>query len=683
MHKFNIMQLLLQDNFTTPFEAFPFDKVTAEMYEPAIEKLLLEAKEAIDKIAHNPAEPSFENTILAIEQHDKKLNRVIEAFFNINSAETNDHIQDIAERIAPKLSNHSNDIMQNEPLFHRVKKVYEASKSENLDTETQRLIDKTYKSFVRNGALLPEEQKLRLKDIDEALSTLKLTFGKHVLDDTNQYHLHLTTDADVAGIPTSILAQAKELAKSLAYSDGYVFNLHYPSYVPFMKYAANRAHRATMYTAYMQRGYQANGNNNEDIIKRITQLKHERANLLGYKHHADYVLAERMAGKTEKVQSFLADLLTKSKPYAERDVAMIQSIAKEDGIDTVMPYDHAYYAEKLRLRHFDIDEEALRPYFQLDNVLAAAFDLAHRLFGLSFEMLDNIPTYHESVVVYNVIENGAHKALLYTDFHPRKGKRAGAWMTSFKGQYIDQDGVNSRPHISIVCNFSPATATTPSLLTFDEVTTLFHEFGHALHGILADTRYESLSGTNVYWDFVELPSQFLENYCYEPAFLESFARHWQTQAPLPIEMIDKIVAASNFMEGYQTVRQLSFGMLDIQYHTRAITDDTSLKNFEATAMAATQLYPTIPDTLMSTSFSHIFGGGYSAGYYSYKWAEVLDADAFYYFKIHGIFDPAIAAKYKRLLSAGGSQDPMDLYIEFRGQAPSPEALLHRAGLDSQ
>lgn len=666
--------------FSTPFESFPFDLMNDETYESTIKDLLANAAENIDTISNNPEPATFDNTIGALEFHDKPLNRVVEAFFNINSAETNDSIQAIADRIAPILSNHSNDILQNKALFKRVQSIYDNRDHEKYTPEQIRLIEKTYKSFVRNGALLVPEQQAQLRSMDEEMASLSLNFGKHVLDDTNKFHLHLTSNEDLEGLPVSLLEQAKTLAGELGYQDGYCFNLQYPSYVPFMKYAANRTHRATLYTAYMQRGYGNNDNNNESIIKRITQIKDARAKLLGYTNHAAYVLAERMAESTEKVNAFLEELLEKSLLYAQRDISALAPIAAKDGIEQMMPYDHAYYAEKLRKQQFDYDEELLKPYFELHQVLEAAFKLSNTLFGLSFELLQDIPTYHDEVNVYNVLENGQHKALLYTDFHPRKGKRAGAWMTSFKGQYIDEQGNNSRPHISIVCNFSRPTNSLPSLLSFDEVTTLFHEFGHALHGILADTHYESLSGTNVYWDFVELPSQFLENFCYEPEFLSSFAKHWQTGEAIPMEWIEKIVAASNFMEGYQTVRQLSFGLLDMAYFTQSIKNDVSLSTFEKAALEKTILYPHVAGTLMSTAFSHIFGGGYAAGYYSYKWAEVLDADAFEYFKEQGIFNPEIAAKYKKLLSAGGSVDPMQLFIDFRGRAPQPEALLRRAGL---
>ena len=667
--------ILLKD-FETPFQAFPFDKIKDTDFEPAVKLLLDQAKDDIQKIAENNESPSFKNTIEAMEQNGKQLNRVIEAFFNLHSADTNDLREELAQKFAPMLAAFSNDILLNEGLLKRVKAVYDASFEQMEDPEDKRLLEKTYKGFVRNGALLNEEQKTALRALDEQLAKLKMQFSQNVLQETNAYELHLTAEEDVAGLPDSILQQAAELAKSEG-KEGYLFTLQFPSYVPFMKYAQNRERRKELSLAYGKRGFQKNDHNNEAIIKKIVQLKAQRAKVLGYATHADFVLEERMAKNPETVLEFLNDLLTKAKYFAQADVDALKPLAAADGISELMPWDHAYYAEKLREQKFDYSEEALKPYFPLQQVLDAAFGLAGKLFGLTFHKRNDIPVYHDEVTLYEVLENEKHKALLYTDFHPRAGKRPGAWMTSFKGQSQQEA---DRPHISIVCNFSRPTSDTPSLLTFQEVTTLFHEFGHALHGILANTRYESLSGTNVYWDFVELPSQFLENYCYEPAFLKTFAKHWKTGETLDDASIEKIVKAANFMEGYQTLRQLSFGLLDMAYHSGTMKEEESVLAFEQAQTETTRLYPKNDETLMSTSFSHIFGGGYDAGYYSYKWAEVLDADAFDYFKQNDIFNQSIAEKYKTLLSKGGTVDPMELYEAFRGKKPDAQALLKRAGL---
>lgn len=671
-------QILLQE-WNTPFHAFPFDQIRQEDYEPAIHHLLHQAKTEIQAIAQDQASPTFSNTIEALEKSGLQLNRVVEAFFNINSAETNGYIQEITQKLAPQLAAYSNDMLLNQDLFHRVKEVYDHRQAQELSPEQSRLLEQTYKRFVRNGALLDQAAKEELRKIDERTSVLKVKFSQNVLQETNDFLLLLTSAEDILGIPESVLLQAKETAENKN-MEGYVFTLHFPSYVPFMKYAQNRTHRAAMYQAYHTRGYKDNPYNNEAVIKELVLLKNKRAVLLGYRHHADFVLEERMAKDTETVDQFLNELLSRAKPYAIREIGELKALAATDGIDELLPYDHAYYAEQLRTQKYNYSEETLKSYFPLSQVMDAAFDLSYRLFGLTFEKVSDIPVYHEEVNIYKVSQNGSFKALLYTDFHPREGKRPGAWMTSFRGQYIDREG-NHRPHISIVCNFSRASKDTPSLLTFNEVTTLFHEFGHALHGILADTQYESLSGTNVYWDFVELPSQFLENYCYSKPFLSSFAKHWKDGTPLDLTEIDKIIAASNFMEGYQTVRQISFGILDMAYYSGEEADSRDLSEFEQAVTAPARLYPHLDHTCLSTSFGHIFGGGYAAGYYSYKWAEVLDADAYAYFEETGIFNRDTAHQYEILLSKGGTEDPMKLYKEFRGREPKMDALLERAGLN--
>jgi len=664
--------------FNTPFDSVPFDSLKPEHFRPAILQLIKEAKKEVDALVNNPAPADFGNTIAALERTGKRLNIASATFFNLDSAETNDEIQQLAQELSPILAEYSNDIMLNEGLFARVKHVHDNAGSMTLTPEEARLLDKTYKGFTRNGALLTASEKERLREIDKQLASLTMKFSQNVLQETNAYQLHVRDKEQLAGLPDSILDAAKAEAEKRQ-QDGWVFTLHFPSYVPFMKYAANRDLRRELYLASATRALKPNEYNNEGIVRDIVSLRGERARLLGFGTHADFVLQERMAASPAIVLDFLNDLLTKAKPYAQREIAELKTLAEKDGIHDLMPYDHAYYAEKLRAAKFDLSDEVLKPFFPLNQVLYAAFDAAHRLYGLTFELRTDIPKYHPEVEVYEVLENGLHKALLYTDWHPREGKRAGAWMTAYRGQWKDGD-LQVRPHISIVCNFARPVGDTPSLLTFTEVTTLFHEFGHALHGILADTAFESLSGTNVYWDFVELPSQFMENYCYEKEFLRSFARHYQTGEALPEAEMDKIVAAANFMEGYQTLRQLGFGLLDMAYHTGKLDTDTPIERFEKETIQETQLYPDVPGTAQSVSFSHIFAGGYSSGYYSYKWAEVLDADAFSYFRETGIFNPETAARFKELLSSGGTVDPMELYIQFRGRKPEPEALLKRAGL---
>lgn len=669
---------LLLHPFQTLFESVPFEDIKQEDFKPAVLAGIDAARQEIEAIVANPDKPSFRNTIAALDRSGQQLNRVTEAFFNLTSAETNDYLEQVQEELSPLLAEYSNDITLNEGLFQRVKSVADHTDRTTLTKEEERLLDKTYKSFTRNGALLSGSDKEILRAIDKELAALKVKFSQNVLQETNSYYLHISDEPELAGLPESIRTQAAAEAKKREL-DGWVFTLQYPSLMPFLTYAANRERRRELHLANGTKAFKDNGNNNEQVLRNIVNLRHKRAQLLGFSSHAHFVLQERMAATPENVFSFLRELLEKATPAARNDVASLAPLAMKDGITTLMPYDHAYYAEKLREEKFNISEEELKPYFPLEQVLHAAFDAAGRLYGLRFRVRDDIQKYHEEVTVYEVLENDRHKALLYTDWHPREGKRAGAWMTSYKGQHKD-DGADHRPHISIVCNFSRPHGDTPSLLTFNEVTTLFHEFGHALHGMLADTVYESLSGTNVYWDFVELPSQFMENYCYQEEFLATFARHYRTGEVLPYEQIQKIVASANFMEGYQTMRQLSFGLLDMAYHTAALDDTASVEAFEEETTRETQLYPRIPGTAQSPSFSHIFPGGYSSGYYSYKWSEVLDADAFAYFKETGIFNTDTAAKFRTLLSKGGTEDPMDLYVAFRGRKPTPDALLERAGL---
>lgn len=685
---------ILTERFNTPYHSAPFNKINNEDYLPAFRELIKKSEEEIEAIVTNPEDPTFENVIEALAYSGEQLDVASNIFFNLNSAETSDELQQIAQEVSPILTEYSSKISQNEALFNKIKKVYDEKEKYNLNDEQQMLLNETYKGFVRSGALLNEEDKEKLKKISMDLSLKSLKFGQNVLASTNSYFKHITHKEDLAGIPEAILEQYAEEAKERNL-DGWVVTLQYPSYIPFMTYAENRELRKEIALANGKKSFDGGEFDNQDLIKELLTLKQQKAELLGYKTYAEYVLEERMAKSPAKVIDFLNELLTKAKPYADKEIEELKSLAKADGIEEIQAYDHAYYAEKLRKAKFDLNDEELKPYFPLNQVQDAVFGLAEKLFHLTFEERNDIPKYHEDVKVYEVKEvlhyaqnnnvpeansqkPTAFKALLYVDYFPRKGKRAGAWMTSYKNQY-QRNGENSRPHISIVCNFSKPTKDTPSLLTFQEVTTLFHEFGHALHGMLANTQYPTLSGTSVKWDFVELPSQFLENFCYEPEFLKTFARHYKTGEVLPDEKIEKIAQSKNFMEGYQTLRQIGFGLLDMNYHTKVRElESKSVKEFEDEYTKATQLYPVNPETAMSPSFSHIFQGGYSAGYYSYKWAEVLDADAFQYFKENGIFNPEIAAKYKVLLSSGGTKDPMELYKSFRGSEPKVESLLKRA-----
>ena len=603
-------------------------------------------------------------------------------FFNLNSAETNDDIQKIAQEVSPLLSEFSNDITLNQELFERVKVVYEKKELLNLSTEQQTLLERKYKSFSRNGANLLKDEKLKLREIDKQLSKLKLTFGENVLAETNAFELHITNKEDLSGLPDGAKEAAQQLAESKGKS-GWIITLDYPSYIPFMTYADNRELRKELAIAFGAKGFNNNEFDNQINVLKIAKLRHERAKLLGYKSHAHFVLEERMAKNPATVKTFLNDLLEKAKPAAINEYKNLEAFAKElDNIDQLQKWDGAYYSEKLKQKIFDLDDEQLKPYFKLENVINGVFTIATKLYGLQFEEIHDIDKYHDDVLTYKVTdEKGNFVSIFYADFFPRSGKRNGAWMTVYKPQYI-KNGENSRPHISIVCNFTKPTKTKPSLLTFNEVTTLFHEFGHALHGILADTTYPSLSGTSVFWDFVELPSQVLENWCYEKEALELFATHYQSGEVIPMELINKIKASATFHEGIQTLRQLSFGLLDMSWHANESPESiNSVKEYELKAFQNTRLYPDVVENCMSTSFSHIFQGGYSAGYYSYKWAEVLDADAFEYFKEVGIFSQKVAKKFKNnILSQGGTNDPMVLYKKFRGKEPRPEALLKRAGL---
>jgi len=671
---------ILTSTFTTKHNTAPFSQIRIEDYKPAFEANITKARAEIDAIINNPESPTFENTIEALDFSGEALDRLSSIFFNLNSAETCDELQKIAQEVSPLLTAFSNDISLNVDLFKRVKAVYDQKDSLTLTPEQATLLDKKYKSFTRNGALLSDDKKARLREIDTELAKLKLTFGENVLAETNAYELHITNEADLKGLPDG----AKEMAASLAKSknkEGWIFTLDFPSYLPFVTYVDNRELRKKMTIAAGKKAFQNNEFDNQENVKKIVALRHERAILLGYTSHSHFVLEERMAQNPDKVQSFLNDLLEKAKPAAQKEFADLTAFAKElDGLESLEKWDGAYYSEKLKQKLFNLDDEILKPYFQLENVLNGAFTVAEKLFGITFKEVFDIDKYHDDVQTFEVLDfENQLVAIFYTDFFPRKGKRNGAWMTSFKPQYI-KNGINERPHVSIVCNFTPPTETKPSLLTFNEVTTLFHEFGHALHGMLANTTYPSLSGTSVYWDFVELPSQVMENWCYEPEALALFAKHYETSEIIPQHYVEKIKESANFLEGMATLRQLSFGILDMAYHGKPqLIED--VKAFEKAAMGNTALYPDVAENCMSTSFSHIFQGGYSSGYYSYKWAEVLDADAFAYFQEKGIFNKEVATKFKdNVLSKGGTELPMDLYKRFRGQEPKPEALLKRAGL---
>lgn len=667
--------------FQTIHQTAPFGEIKNEHFLPAFKVAIEEARAEVQAIIDNPDAPTFENTIVAMSQSGDRLSTIRKIFFNLNSAETNEEIQKIAQEVAPMLSEFGNDISLNPDLFARVKAVYEQKEGLVLTPEQETLLENSYLGFVRSGANLDEEQKARYREITGELSKLSLKFSENVLAETNAFELHITDEADLAGLPGFVKEGAAHAAKSKD-KEGWVFTLQYPSYVPFMKYADNRELREKMFRAFSSKGNQNNEYDNKELIKKIVALKLEKAKLLGYKSHADYVLQRRMAETPERVTEFLADLHLASRPAAEKDFAEVVEFAKSQGFnDELQRWDWGYYSEKLKNARYGFNEEEVKPYFKLENVIDGVFGLAKTLYGLELKENKDIPVYHPDVKAYEVFDaDGRFVSVLYMDFFPRDGKRAGAWMTDFRGQWIE-DGKDNRPHVSIVTNFTKPTDNKPSLLTFDEVTTFLHEFGHGLHGMLSKCKYESTSGTNVFWDFVELPSQMHENWAYEKEWLDRFAVHYETGEKIPSELIEKIVAAKNFQAGYLSERQLSFGMLDMAYHNITSPLKGEIVAIENKAMEPTELFPPVEGSLMSTSFSHIFAGGYSAGYYSYKWAEVLDADAFSIFKKNGIFDKATADAFRQnILEKGGSENPMDLYVRFRGQEPTVDALLERSGL---
>lgn len=670
--------------YNTPHGTVPFDQIKLEHYEPAIVEGMARQKAEIDAIINNPDEPTFANTVEPYELSGEMLERTTTVFGNQLSANTCDELQELANKLMPMLSEHENDISLNEQLYARIKKVYDNRANEQLNAEQQKLLEDIYIGFTRNGANLNDEQKATFREITKQLSLLSLQFSNNLLKETNDYQMHLTDKADLKGLPESAIEAARETAEEKGL-EGWVFTLKAPSYSPFMTYAANRELRQQLYMAYNTRCTHDNAQNNMEVVKQLANLRMQVAQLLGYKTYADYALERRMALDQTHVYKLLNDLLDAYTPTAHKEIEEVQALAQElEGNDfKLMPWDLGYYSHKLKERKFNLDNEKLRPYFELSNVKKGVFGLATRLYGITFKENKNIPVYHPDVNAYEVFDkDGSFLAVLYTDFHPRAGKQGGAWMTSYKEQWIDrQTGENSRPHISLVMNFTKPTKDKPALLTHGEVNTFLHEFGHSLHGMFANTTYKSLSGTSVFWDFVELPSQFMENYAVEKEFLHTFARHYKTGELLPDELVQSIIDSQNFNVAYACLRQVSFGLLDMAWYTRQEAFDGDVEAYERKAWEKAQVLPQVENTCMSVQFSHIFAGGYAAGYYSYKWAEVLDADAFALFKQNGIFDSSTAASFREnILSKGGTEHPMTLYKRFRGQEPTIDALLIRNGI---
>ena len=650
--------------FQTPYKAAPFSRFTATDYLPAIEKAIAESLAQIDSITQNPEPATFKNTIEALAYTGLELDRLTAMFFNLNSAETNDALQAEAQRISPLLTEYSNDIRLNEALFKRVKTVYDQRENLSLTAEQQTLLEKTYKSFTRNGANLSLNDKARLREIDKQLATLKLKFSENALAETQHYQWVITDKNTLSGLPDFVLEMLAQEAKKRKVQ-GWVITLDLPVYTAVMKYADNRDLRQKLFTDYHSRCAGESAYNNEDNVLRIAQLRQTRASLLGYPNYATFALEERMAETPEKVVAFLNEQLAKDKPQAIKELEELKTFS---GLTDFQQWDFAYYAEKLKQERYQIDDSLLKPYLALDKAVEGMFAVAHKLYGLHFTLTEEIEKYHPEVQTYKVTdENGDYLALFYTDFFPRAGKRNGAWMTSYKEQYRDEQGNDSRPHISIVCNFTRPTDTVPSLLTFNELTTLFHEFGHALHGMLSKVTYPSLSGTNVARDFVELPSQLMENWCYEEETLRLFATHYQTGEPLPIEWVKKVKAVEDFMKGILNVRQLNFGFLDMEWHTYPHLERLeNVRTFEQTVTKATQLYPPIDVMCISPAFSHIFSGGYAAGYYSYKWSEALEEGALKIFKEAGFFNKTVATRFrKEILEKGSSEKESILYKRFR------------------
>ncbi|SFL47462.1 peptidyl-dipeptidase Dcp [Porphyromonadaceae bacterium KH3CP3RA] len=670
--------------FATPYGTAPFDLIKIEHYEPAFEKAIEEHQSEIDAIVANPQNPTFSNTIEAIEYSGEMLTRVSSVFFNLLSAESNDEMMEISQRLSPKLSQHSNNINLNEELFKRVKAVYDVRHTSGLTPEQIRLTEKYYENFENSGATLSPEGKEKYRELSMELSKTSLAFGQNNLRETNAFEMVLTDKADLTGLPESLIDAAATKAKSKG-KEGWLIDLSAPSYMGFMKYSSRRDLRERLYMAYSTKGVAGGEFDNQENIRKIVNLRLEIARLMGYDTYSEYVLKNRMAKNEAAVFGLLDRLAEAFTPTAHQELEDAKSFASEmerKPFD-LQPWDWSYYADKLKDNRFDLNDEMTRPYFELENVKKGIFGLAADLYGLQFVRNRDIQVYHPEVEAYEVFdENGDFLSVLYTDFHPRDGKRSGAWMTSFKEQYM-RDGKDSRPHVSIVMNFTRPTETKPALLTFDEVKTFLHEFGHALHGMLSKCTYETLSGTSVYRDFVELPSHIMENWLVQKEYLDKFAFHYQTGEKMPEELLQKIVDASNYNAGYATLRQLSFGYLDMAWHSLEAPFEGDVRAFEQDAMARVQLLPVVPETCMSASFSHIFSGGYAAGYYSYKWSEVMDADAFSVFKKNGIFDKETARSFRiNILEKGNTEDPMTLFIRFRGQEPSVEALLRRSGIDN-
>lgn len=676
----NEMNPLLSE-FATPFATVPFDKIRNEHFLPAFDNAIADAKVKLESIRNNPSPPDFENTIEALEQADNKVNHLAQIFFNLNSAETNEELQKIAKDLAPKINEFSNDITLDQKLFLRIKTVYEGTKKEDLTPEQYQLLDKTYKNFTRRGANLNDEDKETFRKITRELSVLSLRFSENVLAETNGFILHLTDEKDLSGIPADIRKTAAAEASERNLS-GWVFTLKTPSYIPFLKYADNRELRRKLFLAYNSRGRNGNDHDNRDIIKEITRLRLEEAKLLGYATFADYVLENRMAETTGQVITFLDELREYYYPNAMTEVEEVTVFAKTAGADTPLErWDWSYYSEKLREQKFNVTDEALKPYFRLENVQKAIFDLTGKLYGITFSENKQIPVYHKDVKAYEVYdENNSFLAVLYLDFFPRKGKNSGAWMTEFLQQH-KQDGKDIRPHTSLVFNFTPASDEKPSLLTHSEVTTFLHEIGHALHGMFSKVTYESLAGTEVYRDFVELPSQIMENWANKKEWINTFANHYITGEKIPDDQLSNLIEGRNFIVSFLGSRQLTFAYLDMDWHTLNTPWNGTIDELERKSTSRTNLLPEVEETAISTSFNHIFAGGYASGYYSYKWAEVLDADAFMVFEENGIYNTDVAKRFRDcILSKGGTEHPMKLYTDFRGREPSTEALLKRSGL---
>ncbi|MBU3856346.1 MAG: M3 family metallopeptidase [Candidatus Phocaeicola excrementipullorum] len=670
--------------YGTPHETVPFNRIELNDYEPAIREGMDEEDREIERITDNTEPPTFENTILALENSGALLERVTTVFFNLMSAETCDEMDALAEKMMPELSEHSNNISLNSKLFSRIKQVYAQKESLKLTAEEKQLLQKTYDGFMRNGADLSDSDKEIYRKLSAELSSLTLKFAQNHLKETNSFELVLTDKNELEGLPESTVEAARHAAEEKGKKDCWMFTLQAPSYVPFMKYSAKRGLRKKLYMAYNTQCTHANEYNNTEIVKRIVNIRMEMAQLLGFKDFADYVLRKRMAENSGNVYKLLNDLLDAYSPAARKEVEEVEKLAREtEGENFIlMPWDFSYYAEKLKDRKYSLNDEELRPYFELGKVKQGVFGLATRLYGITFKKNKEIPVYHPDVQAYEVYDkDGSYLAVLYADFHPRAGKRSGAWMTSYKEQWTDAEGNNSRPHVSITTNFTKPTSDRPALLTFSEVTTFLHEFGHALHGIFANTRFKSMSGTNVYWDFVELPSQIMENFATEKEFLSTFARHYVTGEPIPEELIRRIIDSSNFNTAYACLRQVSFGLLDMAWYTRTSPFEGDVKAYEKESWTKAQTLPQPDETCMSVQFGHIMSGGYAAGYYSYKWAEVLDADAFSLFQEKGIFNSKVAQSFRDcILSKGGTEHPMTLYKRFRGQGPTIDALLRRNGI---